>query len=240
MFISHYKSIISIIIILQVIIFLIGLNVSWKSKSTKVKDKQLPLIVKVYISMTLVISAFCLWWNNTESTLYYYTLCVMMGMILSFVGDLIMSRIIKRISKLKGGIILFGLAHCLYILAYLSTIFSYNKSIGNFIIVIILVVMVNIFVLIMLMKKHNKNKYMVLGVCVYGGIIGIMMSTAFILAVLVGGRFWLAFVGASIFVISDFLVLLRTALRLRIKNISLWIWFTYVLAQMGIIYCSFI
>lgn len=240
MFISHYKSIIFIIIILQVIIFLIGLNISWKSKSTKNKDKQLPLIVKVYISMTLVISAFYLWWNNTESTLYYYTLCVMVGMILSFAGDLIMSRVIKRTSKLKGGIILFGLAHCFYILAYLSTILSYNESIGNLLIVIILVVMFNVFVLIVLLKKHNKNKYMTLGVCVYGSIIGFMVSIALTLAILIGGRFWIAFVGASIFVISDFLVLLRTTLRCEIKNISLWIWFTYVLAQMGIIYCSFI
>lgn len=240
MLISHYRHIIFTIIILQITIFLIGLNISWKSKSTRNKDKQLPLVVKIYISITLVISAFCLWYNNVQINLNYYTLFVMIGMTLSFIGDLIMSRIIKKISKLKGGILLFGLAHCFYILAYFSTILAYNKSIGNLVIVIIVVVLFNLFVLIILLKKHNKNMYMTLGVCVYGSIIGIMASMALILAILIGGQFWIAFIGASIFLISDLLVLLRTVFKRQIKNISLWIWCTYVLSQMGIIYCSLI
>ena len=67
-----------------------------------------------------------------------------------------------------------------------------------------------------------------------------MGAVAFTLAITLGGRWWSTLIGAVAFVISDDLIAITDIGSVRIKNISMWVWLTYVVAQMGIIYATII
>jgi uncharacterized membrane protein YhhN len=164
----------------------------------------------------------------------------MLGMFASFIGDLIMARLIPLPNRLIGGMIAFGIAHALYITAYMQTIqangavllnsglflgfgFYAVGSIGGW---------------LALIRNPEKETAINIGALVYGLWISVMASFALALAVAVGGAFWVTALGGLLFVTSDFIIGVTDIRGISLKNANDWVWLTYVAGQMGIIYAG--
>ena len=86
----------------------------------------------------------------------------------------------------------------------------------------------------MLVRNPAKGAALNVGSLIYGMWIGAMAATALALGNAVG--FWLTAAGALFFVASDFVIGITEIRGLAFKNANDWVWLTYVVGQMGIVY----
>jgi hypothetical protein len=91
-----------------------------------------------------------------------------------------------------------------------------------------------------LIRNPEKETAINIGALVYGAWVGTMASFALALAVAVGGAFWLTALGGLFFVASDFAIGVTDIRGIKVKNANDWIWLTYVVAQMGIVYAGWL
>lgn len=230
--------IIAVLFALQVIIFLLGAQLSLKNPPINGVERKLPLVVKIYISFSLMFGAFFILWTNTSEKTYVYSFFVFFGMMFSSIGDLIMARVIRVKNYLIGGIVFFALAHGFYITAYIKTMLRSNVPMKNYILVGI-IVFGSFYLMerLVLIRKSQFNRATNLAVNLYGSLIVLMAFFAFSLAYSIGGgRWWITFIAALFFILSDSIIATYEISRIKIKNAGIWIWLTYIIAQMGIIY----
>jgi hypothetical protein len=232
-------SLVKIIFILQIAIFAFGTMISVQN-NPKSKNRNLSLQVKASISLSLLIAAFLLY-AGSSNAMSAYTEFVFIGMGCSFIGDLILGRAFKIKNILLFGTLFFMAANVFYITAFVKTML-----INNVIILSRLWVGVIIFIPISYLIWHfgvrnrKKGRYINVGSLIYVLLIGTMAAVAFTLAITLEGKWWSALIGAIAFVISDNLIAITDIGTVRIKNVAMWVWLTYVVAQMGIIYASMI
>ena len=165
-------------------------------------------------------------------------------MLASFIGDLIMARIIPMPNRLIGGMVAFGVAHALYITAYtqtiqiISSLAPYDHWITGLALGIGFYGIVSFFGWWMLIRNPEKGAAINIGALVYGLLIGAMAAFALALGYALG--FWLTAIGGLLFVASDFIIGITDIRGIQIKNANDWVWLTYVAAQMGIIYAGWL
>lgn len=214
----------------------------WRDAPERMTNGRLPVQARMLLSLLLVVAAVYIWQGNRG--LPFYSQWVAYGMIASFAGDLIMARLIPLPNRLIGGMIAFAIAHALYITAYVQMIATISAlpPHDNWIIGLSLGAgfygVISFFGWIMLIRNPQKGAVINLGALVYGLWVGAMAAFALALGFALGGGFWLTAVGGLLFVSSDFIIGITDIRGLSLKNANDWIWLTYVLGQMGIIYAA--
>lgn len=228
---------IALLFLTQLLLFATGLLGPWRDANT---NGHLPRPIRMLLSFSLLVAAFVIWRSGTKQAAYAQW--VLAGMAASFIGDLIMARLIPLPNRLIGGMIAFGIAHALYITAYVQTISAIVRSFDSAIVGLALGFgfygAISIGGWWMLIRNPQKETAINIGALVYGLWIGVMASFALALATALGGTFWLTALGGLLFVSSDFIIGVTDIRGISLKNANDWVWLTYAAAQMAIVYTS--
>ncbi len=228
---------VAVFFLFQLTLFFIGFLGPWRDANTK---GHLARPIRMLLSFSLLVAAFAIWLGGAK--LPIYAQWVAFGMLASFVGDLIMARLIRLPNRLIGGMIAFFIAHALYINAYtqsmqmISSIEPFKRFDAGLLIALLLYCFLLQFGWLWLVRNQKRDRVTSIGSLVYLLWVCTMASFAFALGYALG--FWLTAIGGLLFVISDFIVVVRDVGDKRIKNVNDWVWLTYVGAQAGIIYAG--
>jgi len=231
---------IALLFLFQLALFAIGILGPWRDAPARATNGRLPLAARMLLSFSLLVAAFLIWQSGAPQPAYAQW--VMFGMFASFIGDLIMARLIPLPNRLIGGMVAFGIAHALYITAYVQTIQVSGAALLNSGLFLGLgfYAVVSIGGWQFLIRNSKKPFAINIGALVYGLWIGVMASFALALATAVGGAFWITALGGLLFVASDFIIGVTDIRGISIKNANDWVWLTYVAAQMGIVYAGWL
>jgi hypothetical protein len=227
--------------IAQVGLFAAGMVGPWRDPPERKTNGRLALPFRMALSLSLVFAAVAIWRDADPETAVYARWAAF-GMSASFVGDLVMARLIPVPNRLVGGMAAFGIGHALYITAYTrmadaAAASIFNSGLWGALAVYLAVTVVGWNRLI---RKPERGAAVNTGALLYGAWIGVMASFAVALATALGGAWWLAAAGGFSFVASDFLTG-ATEIRGRpMRNSNDWIWATYVAGQMGIVYAGWL
>ena len=194
---------------------------------------RLPLGARIILSLSLVFTAFIvsLTLKSTVSNL------VLLGMILSFFGDLFNAEVIPLPVPLLGGMTAFGGAHCFYIAAFYLLLKPTGVLISTWYWIGSAVVwLVTITGWVRFIRNPDKIPALNCGSLIYALLVGTMAYCSFIVAFKLGGWWWIIPLGAVLFYISDTIIGITDIGRVMLKRTHLWIWLTYIMGQMGIIY----
>lgn len=228
------------IIGVQIILFVIGGVIAFKRPKGHKYDRMLPRPIKAAISFTMILTAYIIY-SKGLAVDYYYSFFILLGMGFSSLGDLIMCRLIKTPNNLVGGMIAFSIGHINYAIAYGKTIKESGKEINILIITAVIIFILLVGVGCKVMKsKLSKVGSVEIGSIIYGAIIVNMFLFSVFLVVNVGGRYWLTFFAAIIFMISDSIIAVTDIGGKHFELEGLAVWITYISAQMGIICASLI
>ena len=229
--------VIALFVLLQLFLFLIGIIGPWRDANA---TGRLPRVVRMLLSFSLVVAAFVIWQSGAKVPTYAQW--VAFGMLASFIGDLIMAKLIPLPNRLIGGMIAFAIAHLLYINGYVGTIQTisstepYNRWTTGLALGLGFYAVISIGGWLILIRNPQKDLATNIGALVYGMLVGGMAACALALGYALG--FWLTAIGGLLFVASDFIIGVTDIRGIKIKNANDWIWLTYVAAQAGIIYAS--
>ena len=225
----------------QIMLFAAGVFGPWRDAPALKTNGRLPRPARMLLSLSLVAAALVIALNPFRIDAIY-TRWVFLGMAASFIGDLIMARLIPLPNRLIGGMVAFAIAHGLYITAYVRTIGALDAVVlnGGLWLGIGFYGVVSIVGWFALIRNPDKDAAINIGALVYGAWVGAMAAFALALAVAVGGAFWITALGGLLFVASDFIIGVTDIRGVQIKNANDWIWLTYVAAQMGIIYAGWL
>lgn len=229
------------LLVAQITAFLIGWAGPWRDPAERHTNGRVAWPIRMGLSFSLVVGALLVWIDAPEgSPRAAYAGYVLFGMIASFVGDLIMARLIPTRNRLVGGMVAFGAAHALYIRGYLAATAAGGASIVNagLILALLLYGAVTYFGWQSYIRNPHKPQVVNIGALVYGSWIAVMASFAVGLASALGGAWWLAALGGLSFIASDFLIGVTDIHETRIENANDWIWLTYLAGQMGIVYAA--
>lgn len=213
----------------------------WRDAPERHNNGRLPVQARMLLSFSLVAVAWFIWLGHA-SRMPVYSQWVAVGMLVAFIGDLIMARLIRVPNRLIGGMLAFGIAYALYAYAYNSTIQTisalepYSRFQTGLIVGLGgygLLVLAGWWFLI---RNPQKGTVINVGALVYGLLIGAMASFALALGYALG--FWLTALGGLLLVVSDLLVGMKDVRGTELTNMNDWVWLTYVLGQMGIIYAA--
>lgn len=197
------------------------------------KQIRLPLPARVILSLSLVFTAFLisLSWRNAIGNL------VLLGMALSFIGDMFNAEVIPLPVPLLGGMVAFGGAHCFYTAAFYLLLKPTGVLISPwFWIGLAAVWLVTAICWRQFIYNPKRIPALYRGSLIYTLLIGAMAYFTFITGLKLGGWWWIIPLGALLFYISDTIIGITDIGRVVLKRPHLWIWLTYVLGQMGIIY----
>jgi hypothetical protein len=232
----------------QVALFAGGWLGPWRDAPELKNTGRLPRPARMLLSLSLVLAALILWLADVGK-IEVYSQWVALGMVASFVGDLIMARLVRLSvvpNRLIGGMVAFGIAHGLYITAYVRTMQTisalepYARFDAGLRIGLVGYGLITLLGWWFLIRNPQKGMVINVGALVYGLWISVMASFAFALALGLGGGFWLAALGGLLFVCSDVIVGITDIHGNSLKNANDWVWLTYVAGQMGIIYASIV
>ncbi|HEX7588536.1 MAG TPA: lysoplasmalogenase [Anaerolineae bacterium] len=226
-----------VLVLSQIALFAAGWFGPWRDAPALKNNGRLPRPIRMLLSVSLLVAAFVIW-QSSGKLMAVYTQWVFFGMCASFIGDLIMARLIPLPNRLIGGMVAFATAHALYIAAYVQTIGALDAAVLNtgFWLGIGFYGVVTVVGWLALIRNPAKGASINIGALIYGSWIGLMASFALALAVVIGGAFWVTALGGLLFIASDFIIGITDIRGIQIKNANDWIWLTYVAGQMGIIY----
>jgi hypothetical protein len=232
---------VAILWVAQVVIFVAGWLGPWRDAPARATNGRLPLAVRMLLSLSLLCAALLVW-RRSPPDLAAYTRLVLFGMAASFVGDLIMARLLPLPNRLIGGMIAFGSAHALYIAAYVRAIHVHGASVANrgLWLGLALYAAASVSGWVLFIRNPEKGTAVNVGALAYGTWIGVMAAFALAMAAGLGGAWWIAACGGLLFVLSDFLIGITDIGGVRIPNANDWIWLTYVAGQMGILYAPWV
>lgn len=221
-----------IIITIQTVIYIIGFILNMSSPSGN-----LPAPIKFTLSLSFVVAALLIRHLNIRKV---YTKFIAFGMVFCFLGDVINLNIIPGINSFSISTFLsiafFGLAHLLFIFAYVKTAKSYGISVlsKEFYIGMVFYWVLTFSAWWLLVFSADKS-FMALGVLVYG--LWVSTMAAFSLPLLrVNRKYILAAAGSFMFVISDLFLAATGIGGIMVPFRDAIIWATYVLALSGIVY----
>ncbi|PFJ14127.1 hypothetical protein COD67_18435 [Bacillus cereus] len=218
-----------IVLIGQITLFVMGAVYAIRRSKRTRDNMPLPLVIRLILSFSLTGSAIWIWLQNPSVE---YSTWVALGMSLSTVGDLFMAGLIPIGHRLIGGMVTFALAHCFYVKAFLQKGISWNGFwIGLLVYGLILIIGWFFFI-----RNKKQDKLFTIGALIYGLWVGGMACFAFALYYGNTGIWWIPAFGGLLFVISDFIIGVTDIGGRKLKHEPLWIWLTYIAAQMCIVY----
>ena len=221
-----------IILILEVILFLCGLFISLKKAPLKDNNREIPKVLRMMLTINLSLLAIIIFLDRNLS-FYNYRMFVFIGMIFSTLGDFAMAGILKSKNKFILGMSLFAVTHFFYISAYIS-MFSLTQNL-KIVFITFLCFYLIIYIIFKSFILSGKKSAFQLAAMLYGFIIGAMASFSMILFIVNGSPFLLTALGGIIFMSSDMIIALAEIGKHKIKNKGIYVWITYILAQLLII-----
>jgi hypothetical protein len=233
--------IIALLVLFQLILFVVGILGPWRDANA---TGRLPRAIRMLLSFSLAVAAFAIWLSGSK--LPTYAQWVAFGMLASFIGDVIMAKLIPLPNRLIGGMIAFAVAHLLYINAYVGTmetiswIVPHERWATGLALGLGFYAVISIGGWLVLIRNPQKDIATNIGALVYGMLVGGMAACALALGYALNGAFWLTAIGGLLFVASDFIIGVTDIRGIKIKNANDWIWLTYVAAQAGIIYAGWL
>ena len=200
---------------------------------------RIPRANRMLSSAILVACALILWLSGAANTLLAgYAALLFFGMAFSFLGDLIMAKLLPLPQYVLLGMGAFGLAHVLYIAAYLRLGdvlgLQSGKARAAALAVLLVLALVLWWKLIRSSRTPTALNYGSLG---YALLIAAMAGVAVSLA-LQEVRFLPLALGAILFVVSDTLLghrLFREGHFLLVGDV---IWMTYIVGQLLIVFSA--
>ena len=190
-------------------------------------------------SLQLAIMAWLFWLLGARPTpLSSYSLLIAVGMSVSFAADLIMAEAARAPKLLAGGIVVFGIAHLVYLSAY--WVGGLALGILNAAIVagsIIVWLAVGLAAWQWLVYDPSMPPLLKYGSLGYTLLIAAMAATALALA-LVENRLWSLGVGAVLFVVSDVALGNHIFRRNNWPYVKEVVWLTYIIGQAGIVWSN--
>lgn len=225
----------------QIVAFLIGWAGPWRDEPERATNGRVAWPIRMGLSFSMVGGAILVWFEvPAGSPAAAYAGYALLGMVASFVGDLIMARLIPTPNRLLAGMTAFAAAHALYIRAYASAVGAAGESLLNvgLFLALILYFALTFFGWRDYIRNPHKPDALNIGALAYGSWIAVMASCAVAMATALGGAWWIAAFGGVSFVVSDFLIGATDIRETRIENANDWIWLTYLAGQMGIIYAA--
>jgi hypothetical protein len=229
------------LLVAQITAFIIGWAGPWRDPPECHSNGRVAWPIRMGLSFSLVVGALLVWLDAPQdSPRAAYAGYVLSGMAASFIGDLIMARLIPTPNRLVGGMVAFAAAHALYIRGYFAATEAGGASIVNAALLLALLAygMLTYFGWQSYIRNPRKPQVVNIGALVYGSWIAVMASFAFGLAGALGGAWWLTALGGLSFIASDFLIGVTDIHESYIENANDWIWLTYLAGQMGIIYAA--
>ncbi|OPZ93328.1 MAG: YhhN-like protein [Firmicutes bacterium ADurb.Bin419] len=187
------------------------------------------------VSFLFLATSLVLWIKNK----YIYNKYAFWGMIFCFIGDLIMASIIKLPDNLICGIISFSIAHILFIIGFNKTAKFSGLSLATPKLLIGLIIYPVLMTLAWWFYIYNPNKILLsFGALVYGILLCLTAAFALALYMTLGKSYLLAAIGSVFFIISDCIIGMTSIRGSVISHSITLIWFTYIIALMGIIYSN--
>ncbi|SHE99552.1 lysoplasmalogenase family protein [Clostridium fallax] len=224
-----------VIILIQVITFIIGIIESLKKAPEERENRRLTVPIKAVLSLSFVSIAFLGFVFGQGMVRQYYSF-ILPGMVAAFFGDLTMAYYFKFKNNIVSGMKIFSITHLFYILAYLKIIKDIDREIVPYVFFggLIFITTIYVFWKIYIEKSTKFNNTFKASI-LYGAWIIVMATTALLLYLSARGQWIVTFLGAIMFMVSDGLIAYFYILKQKLKAADLWIWITYVLAQMAII-----
>lgn len=184
-------------------------------------------------SFLFLATSFVLW----RKYKYVYNKYAFFAMIFCFIGDLTMASIIKLPDNFIGGIISFSVAHILFILGFSKTAKFNGSSIATPKLIIGLIIYPVLMTLTWWFYIYNPHKVVLsFGALVYGLLICLTAAFALASYLTFGKSYLLAAIGSVCFIVSDCIIGMTSIRGSVIPNSITLVWFTYIIALMGIIY----
>lgn len=191
-------------------------------------------------SLQLAVTAWLFWLMGARGTvLSTYSILIALGMSLSFVADLIMAEIIRAPNRVLGGMLVFGLAHVVYILAYFSAGQALHLlSASALAICIALMSVVSVGLWNRVVRGTEGGPTMNGAALGYTLVIGTMVAVA--VAVSSGdGRLWLLPLGGALFMVSDTILGNQIFRRNNWPYVNEVVWLTYIAGQACIVWSNY-
>ena len=236
-FVLVAKRIFLLIPILQfIVIILDSVYVTIRCKKEGKTNGELHTFIKMLFSFSMIIVAFVFWETNNNENLKTYLMFIFLGMTFSAIGDMAMAKLIKSKDRLMLGMTFFSLAHILYILSYIEITKIFQYEFGGLILIFIIGYIVILGVWKKFVYNNTRTKKFNFISLIYSILISTMMFLSLNLAIESKGEFIILTIGATIFMISDFIISLSEIKEIGLKNQSIWVWITYVIAQICIVY----
>jgi hypothetical protein len=229
--------------LVQIALFVGSWLSPWRDAPERKTNGRLPVQARMLLSFSLVVAALVIALQPYQGA-PVYSRWVLLGMVASFVGDLVMAKLIPVPNRLIGGMVAFGIAHALYITAYnrtismISSLEPYSRFHTGLIVGLVIYGLITVLGWWFLIRSPQKGLVVNLGALVYGLWISVMASFALALGYALG--FWLTAIGGLLFVASDFIIGATGIRGIQVKNANDWVWLTYVAGQMGIIYAGWL
>lgn len=222
----------------QCLTFAAGIYGPWRDAPEIHAGGRVARPIRMAIAASLVLAAALVWAESSDGPNAIYAKWVTAGMFASFIGDLVMARLIPVPNRLLGGMVAFGIGHTIYIRGYAATLEALTGTAvpAAWITAGVLYTVLNIAGWWKLVRNPAKPLALNIGALLYGTWIGIMAAGAFAVAWTAGGGYWLAALGGVVFITSDLLIGLNEIRGHHFENANDWVWFTYIAGQMGIIY----
>ena len=198
---------------------------------------RLPRPLRMLLSALLVVAAFLGWQAGARGTAAQtFAALIFLGMAAGFVGDLIMARLIPVPNRLISGMVVFGIAHLLYIAALLELMRqSTFTALWPPVATLLAFLGFCWWAWYTQVRKPGGSRAINVGSLVYGLLVGVMAALAASLA-LHDARYVTLAAGGLLFLASDF-VLGNWVIRGHVwKSVNDVIWLTYVSGQLLIVY----
>lgn len=196
---------------------------------------RLPRALRILLSALLVLAAFLGWQAVRTTPTQAYAIWVLIGMSASFVGDLVMARLIRTPSRLVFGMIAFGVGHVAYIAALGRLALRLQLPLRGACAVWLAMLAFSTSAWYTQIQRPGGSKALNGGSLLYGLLVGSMAALAIHLA-LHDLRFLALAVGALLFLASDF-VLGNWVIRGHCwKSVNDVVWTTYVSGQLLVVY----
>lgn len=199
-------------------------------------DGELHTVVKMLFSFSMIIIAFTFWQLNESQIFNRYLLLIFIGMTFSAIGDMAMAKLIRAKDRLIMGMSFFSLAHVFYVLSYIQITKKLDYSFNKLTIIFPIGCIVSLCIWKFFVYNKDKSFKFNCVSLIYSMVISTMAFLALNLAIESKGEFLVLAIGAVIFMISDFIISISEIKERGPKNQSIWVWITYVIAQICIIY----
>jgi uncharacterized membrane protein YhhN len=198
---------------------------------------RLPRPLRILLSALLVVAAFLQWrYGRGPGAVRLYGQLIFLGMTASFVGDLIMARLIPVPNRLIFGMAVFGIGHSFYVAAF-AHLLRKSAPVRPAVAAIVsaAVLAVGIGAWYGFVRNPDRGRAINIGSLFYGLLFGFASSLAILLA-LVNPHYVSLAAGSLLFMLSD-VILGSWVIRGRAwTGVNDVVWVTYVSGQLLIVY----